>query len=85
MWKQSENSNNTKPSEVDYSSSEKYVIIRKDFEEVENVEDEGTHWRYMENHILKEDWETYQEIITNTNDVTDLQMAICDLYEMIGG
>lgn len=88
MWRLAQNSDNIKPAKVDDISSAKYVYVRKDFTEVEIEDQEGkTHtvWQYYENKILKQDWELYESIIANQNDVTDIQEAICDLYEMIGG
>lgn len=39
----------------------------------------------MENAIKKSDWETYENIINIQSNVTDTQMALCELYEIITG
>lgn len=89
MWKLCENSNSEKPLEIDETSSKSVVYVRKDFEEIptygEDGEWIGTHWRYMENAVPKSDWTTYKEVIENQTATTDLEMALCDLYEMVMG
>lgn len=85
MWIESENSDSTKPLEIDNTSSRAYVYVRKDFEEVPTYDQEGTqigtHWKYKENKVNREDWETYTDIINTQNDITDIQLALVELYE----
>lgn len=85
MWKQSENSNEIKPNEIDETSSKSVVYIRRDFKEVDTLDNEGnkigTHWKYEENTVPKKDWDTYKQLITAQDDITSLQLAICELYE----
>ena len=82
-WKISENSNNIKPAEIDTTSSRVYNYIRRNFVEVqsydENGDEIGTHWRYEENKVRKEDWETYQQVAVNTSEIADIEDALCDL------
>lgn len=82
-WRKAENSDSTKPAEIDRTASRKFVYVRKDFEEVPTLEQDGkqtgTHWEYMEKKIPKEDWETYEQVMTNTSSIADLEDAICDL------
>lgn len=82
-WIKSSNSNSTKPSALDTTTSRKFVYIRKDFEEKPSYDQEGeqtgTHWEYLENKIPKEDWETYQQVMENTSSIATLEDAICDL------
>lgn len=68
MWKAVENSSSVKPDTVDTTSSQAVVYVRKDFEEVPNVDEEGnptqgTHWKYEEQTIPKEDWAAYEKAI----------------------
>lgn len=83
MWKISENSDSIKPAEIDTTSSKVYNYIRRNFVEVqsydENGEESGTHWRYEENKVRKEDWETYQQVAINTSEIADIEDALCDL------
>ena len=89
MWKTAENGDSVKPSEIDRTSSSVYVYVRKDFEELPSYdidgEQVGTHWRWLETTIPVEDWDMYTKVITNESDLTDVQLALCELYEMIGG
>lgn len=86
-WYKSSNNDSTKPSEIDETSSKVVVYIRKDFAEVPTLDIDGkeigTHWEYMEKKVKKEDWEIYTKVISNEGDITDAQLAICELYEMI--
>lgn len=68
MWKLVENSDSVKPAEIDRTSSDAVVYVRKDFVEVPNMdpeggEGEGTHWKYLENEIAKEDWGSYEKAL----------------------
>ena len=44
-----------------------------------------TGWDYDEIRIPKEDWEVYKLCLVNTQDITDLQLALVEVYEQIGG
>ena len=82
MWKLAENGSNIKPDQVDDTSSRIYVYVRKEFKEIPNHgEEEGTHWQYLEKKILKTDWEVYSDILSAQTDITDIQLALCELYE----
>ena len=85
MWKQSEST--AKPLEVDETSSKSVVYVRRNITEVivqdENSEDRRTVWKYEENKIPKSDWETYKAIMENQSETTDLELAVCELYEML--
>ena len=80
MWKTVENSIDEKPLAIDETSSQSKVYVRKDFEEIPNYnsdgEEIGTHWRYSENEINKEDWETYKTLLSTQDDITDIQIAL---------
>lgn len=73
MFRTVENSDNIKPLEIDSTSSNEYVYIRRNFEEVPNYDQEGeivgSHWRYEENKIKKSDWEIYESITSTEQKV----------------
>lgn len=61
-----------KPLEIDEISSSTTVYIRKDITEVPNIdmdgkETGGTHWRYEEAQLTKDEYKTYQEIVDITS------------------
>lgn len=72
------------PSEIDNTSSEIYVYLRKDIVKVED-EEKGTHYEYLEQKIKKDDWDMYKQIISNTSDLADVQDALIELAEMVVG
>lgn len=73
-----------KPSEIDNTSSEIYVYLRKDIVKVED-EEKGTYYEYLEQKIKKDDWDMYKQIISNTSDLADVQDALIELAEMVVG
>jgi hypothetical protein len=83
MWIKSECIGH-KPDEIDSTSSKIYVYVRKDFEE-SKTEEGAEKWTYMEQKILKEDWDTYKQVMANTSDVSDLTDAVIELAGIIGG
>lgn len=87
MWKQSESAE--KPLEIDETSSKTVVYVRRNIKEVtvqdEMSEETRTIYRYEENTIPKADWETYKTVMENQSATTDLELAICELYEMVIG
>ncbi len=89
MWINAENGDSTKPSTIDSTSSSTHVYVRKDFEEVPTYDQDGeqigTHWKYKEQCIPKEDWEIYQTAMQNTADINDLTDAVIELAGILGG
>ena len=85
MWKLAENSDNVKPLEIDETSSQSIVYVRKDFKEIPVLDEEGqeigSKWQYQENEILKSDWETYKGLLETQSNITDIELAIVELYE----
>lgn len=79
MWYVAQCSGN-KPAEIDNTSSQIYVYVRKNFEQtiqnVENEEEPLTIWQYEEQKIRKEDWEVYAAALQNSSDIVDLQSAV---------
>lgn len=85
MWKLTENSNSEKPLEIDETSSQSIVYVRKEFKEIPVLDEEGkkigSKWQYMENTIPKTDWETYKNLLETQTNITDIQLALVELYE----
>lgn len=79
MWKIVENSTSEKPEAIDESSSNSIVYVRKDFKEIET--EDSTHWQYLENEIPKTDWETYKALLSTQESITDIELALVELYE----
>lgn len=77
------------PPQYDDKSSHYTVLVTKNhvpFTEKDEMTGETvTGWEYDEIRIPKEDWEVYRLCLENTADITDLQLALCEVYEQIGG
>lgn len=87
MWYQAENGSANKPSAIETALSSKYVYVRKNFVKIEEDVERQTpeHWTYLEQKISKEDWDTYQQVMTNKTDLTDVNAALIELAGIIGG
>ena len=77
------------PPLYDETSSHFTVLVTKNhvpFEEVDEMTGETMKgWDYDETRIPKEDWEVYKQCLENAQDITDLQLALVEVYEQIGG
>ena len=85
MWYRNENGSVVKPAEIDNTSSELYVYVRKDFEEVAETEENPAHWTWMETKVRKEDWETYAKVMGHDSALDDVYAALTELAEIIAG
>lgn len=78
MWHTSENGSQEKPIAVDRESSKKYVIVRKDFQQVYDHDEEGQitgyHWRYQEAFVPKEYYDIFDQAETNKADIAYIAM-----------
>ena len=71
-WKQIEGYQAERPAEVDTTSSRSTIYLRRNIEEVPNVdpdgtENEGTHWRYEEVQIAVEDFGFISQVLAMEN------------------
>ena len=84
MWNTCESK--TRPELLDQASSKKYNYIRQDIREVARQGEGGeeVYYVYLEKKVLKEDWETYVQIITNGKDIADINDALIELAALIG-
>ena len=83
MWRKSENGNSTKPAALDTTSSRKWNYVRKDFILIESTEEIPEHWEWMDQKVLKEDWETYTKVIDHGDALEDVYAALTELAEII--
>lgn len=61
MWDIVENSNDIKPEELDTTSSPDTVYMRKDFELIEESDNNPAHYRYLEKKITRQAYDIYKE------------------------
>ena len=94
-WHKSES--NTYPELLDKTTSERYVIVRRNVQEI--IREDATLYQYEEKMVLRDDWLTYEDIVINYNNISDNSdglfdiasivdensQAIMELAEMIGG
>lgn len=83
MWYTTENSDNIKPSQLDTTSSERWNYVRKDFTLIPETEETPEHWKYMENKILKSDWELYMQVADHGIALDDVYAALTELADLI--
>lgn len=77
-WHTSESGGPEKPPSIDKVSSKDYVIVRKQFEEIPSYDEEGqpigTHWKYLENFVPKESYDSFEQAETNKADIAYIAM-----------
>lgn len=87
MWYKNENSDLTRPSAIDMTSSQVYIYVRKNIELVpETVNGDETisaHYKWDEIKIPKEVWEIAKETFEHSEALDDVYEALAELAEMI--
>lgn len=86
MWHKSQSTEIL--SECDTTSSKTHVILRRNFTENKQTDSDGneiTYYDFEENLIPKSMWETYKLIDSSEKDITDIQLALTEIFEMLGG
>lgn len=84
MWEKRESKE--RPSVLDTTSSRVYNYVRKSIEQETRQGEEGpeTFYVFDEQKILKEDWDTYENVVRNTQDVADVMDALVELAALVG-
>lgn len=84
MWEKRESKE--RPSVLDTTSSRVYNYVRKNIEQETRQGEEGpeTFYAFDEQKILKEDWDTYENVARNTQDVADVMDALVELAALVG-
>lgn len=65
-----------RPMEVDETSSRTTVYLRRNIEEVPNIDtdgnpSEGTHWRYEEAQLTREEYKIYSELMEESKKIQE--------------
>lgn len=85
-WKRVSNSNDIKPLEVDDTSSQTSVYIRRNFTFVEKSGEEDieipAHWEWDECILSKEQYAVYKDMKEKLDEQED---AILELADIVGG
>ena len=85
-WKKTESAE--RPAELDTTSSKTVNYVRKKITEVEREQPDGTTmvmFEYEELAVPKEDWLLFNELSESATRITDVEDAVIELAEMIGG
>ena len=80
MFVRRENSNNSKPLEIDETSSGTVTYVRKNFELIPAEDDRPEHWAYDEWAMSKEQYEVYETFRAQIDEQAD---ALIELAEII--
>lgn len=81
MWYNAEST--VRPNSIDETLSNDYVYLRKNIQEV--IREDVTYYIYKEKIVKKTDWDEYKEFLSQEEEITELQLAITELYKLIGG
>ena len=85
-WKKAESAE--RPAELDTTSSKTVNYVRKNITEVEREQPDGskmTMYEYDELEVPKADWLLFNEMSESATRITDVEDAVIELAEMIGG
>lgn len=86
IWKKAESAE--RPAELDTTSSKTVNYVRKNITEVEREQPDGTTmtmYEYDELAVPKADWLLFNELSDSATRITDVEDAVIELAEMIGG
>ena len=88
MWYHVENGANVRPADVDSTSSQSYVYVRRNFVFVEEVRDGKdviipAHYAWDEMKIPRAMWEVCQQVMGHGEALDDVYAALTELAEMI--
>jgi len=84
-WKKVEST--VRPEEFDDKSSQVYNYVRKNIEEKQLEEENGTPTVYVydELAVSKEDWILFNELTESTTRIAEVEDAVIELAEIIEG
>ncbi len=85
-WKKTESAE--RPAELDTTSSKTVNYVRKNIAEAEREQPDGskmTMYEYDELEVPKADWLLFNELSESATRITDVEDAVIELAEMIGG
>ena len=87
MWYFVENSENTKPAEVDAISSRSFVYVRRNIVRVNKKTAEGetvgTHYKWEETKIPRDAWEICKQVLEHDAALEDVYAALTELAGLI--
>lgn len=81
-WKTVEGYQEARPKEIDMESSPTTVYLRRNVTKVKNAEGEGTHWRYEEAEISRNDTAAIQTVLFEKQKAMDEVLAEILLNQM---
>jgi len=81
MWAKAENSESTRPLEIEYSGS--WVIIRRDFKLIEETEEFPEHYEWQEWQMTKDQYEVYKNFEDLINEQSDALVELADLISEV--
>lgn len=85
-WKKTESAE--RPAELDTNSSKTVNYVRKNITEVEREQPDGSKmamYEYDELAVPKADWLLFNELSESTTRISDVEDAVIELAELIGG
>ena len=85
-WKKAES--RTAPEALDKKTSRAFNYVRRNIKEVERKDEDGTTYtmfEYEELVVPKADWELFETVTDSTGRLDDVENALVELAEIIGG
>lgn len=84
-WRKAEST--IRPAELDTTSSRKFNYVRKNIVEEQRETEQGTITMYVydELKVAKADWELFETVSDSAERIADVEDAVIELAELIGG
>ena len=84
-WKKAEST--VRPAELDTTSSRKFNYVRKNIVEEQRETEQGTITMYVydELKVAKADWELFETVSESAIRISEVEDAVIELAELIGG
>lgn len=83
MWRKCENGENTRPADLDTTSSHFYVYIRRNIEHIPETEDTPAHYAWEETKVSKENWGIFERVLNHDTALNDVYEALAEIATLI--
>ena len=86
MWRKCDSGDDTRPAELDTTSSHNWNYVRKDITFIPAEEGEDgrpAHYEWLEMKGRKDDWAVYEQVMGHSEALDDVYAALTELAELI--
>jgi len=82
-WYRCENGQDSRPAEVDDTSSMAYVYVRRNISHVDGTEERPAHYEWDELKVPRESWESWEQSETNADAIEEIAGISAESADMV--